>query len=231
MKLNGTSLNTQRREMIKISDEDIGDNHFWTSIETPMNDSAFEQTAEEKKAKIAHHFREIMDTLGLDLKDDSLKGTPDRVAKMYVEEIFSGLDPMNKPKIALFENKYQYGEMLVEKNITLFSNCEHHFVPIIGKAHIAYISKGKVIGLSKLNRIAQYFAKRPQVQERLTIQIGKELEKVLGTKDVAVIIDAEHLCVSSRGVKDVNSATVTSYYGGKFENQETKKEFLAYLNF
>ncbi len=231
MKLNGTLLNTQRREMIKISDEDIGDNHLWTSIETPMNDSAFEQTAEEKKAKIAHHFREIMDTLGLDLKDDSLKGTPDRVAKMYVEEIFSGLDPMNKPKIALFENKYQYGEMLVEKNITLFSNCEHHFVPIIGKAHIAYISKGKVIGLSKLNRIAQYFAKRPQVQERLTIQIGKELEKVLGTKDVAVIIDAEHLCVSSRGVKDVNSATVTSYYGGKFENQETKKEFLAYLNF
>ena len=231
MKLNGTLLNTQHREMIKISDEDIGDNHFWTSIETPMNDSAFEQTAEEKKAKIAHHFREIMDTLGLDLKDDSLKGTPDRVAKMYVEEIFSGLDPMNKPKIALFENKYQYGEMLVEKNITLFSNCEHHFVPIIGKAHIAYISKGKVIGLSKLNRIAQYFAKRPQVQERLTIQIGKELEKVLGTKDVAVIIDAEHLCVSSRGVKDVNSATVTSYYGGKFENQETKKEFLAYLNF
>lgn len=231
MKLNGTLLNTQRREMIKISDEDIGDNHLWTSIETPMNDSAFEKTAEEKKAKIAHHFREIMDTLGLDLKDDSLKGTPDRVAKMYVEEIFSGLDPMNKPKIALFENKYQYGEMLVEKNITLFSNCEHHFVPIIGKAHIAYISKGKVIGLSKLNRIAQYFAKRPQVQERLTIQIGKELEKVLGTKDVAVIIDAEHLCVSSRGVKDVNSATVTSYYGGKFENQETKKEFLAYLNF
>jgi len=231
MKLNGTLLNTQPREMIKISDEDIGDNHLWTSIETPMNDSAFEQTAEEKKAKIAHHFREIMDTLGLDLKDDSLKGTPDRVAKMYVEEIFSGLDPMNKPKIALFENKYQYGEMLVEKNITLFSNCEHHFVPIIGKAHIAYISEGKVIGLSKLNRIAQYFAKRPQVQERLTIQIGKELEKVLGTKDVAVIIDAEHLCVSSRGVKDVNSATVTSYYGGKFENQETKKEFLAYLNF
>lgn len=231
MKLNGTLLNTQRREMIKISEEDIGDNHLWTSIETPMNDSAFEKTAEEKKAKIAHHFREIMDTLGLDLKDDSLKGTPDRVAKMYVEEIFSGLDPMNKPKIALFENKYQYGEMLVEKNITLFSNCEHHFVPIIGKAHIAYISKGKVIGLSKLNRIAQYFGKRPQVQERLTIQIGKELEKVLGTKDVAVIIDAEHLCVSSRGVKDVNSATVTSYYGGKFENQETKKEFLAYLNF
>ena len=231
MKLNGTLLNTQPREMIKISNEDIGDNHLWTSIETPMNDSAFEKTADEKKAKIAYHFREIMDTLGLDLEDDSLKGTPERVAKMYVEEIFSGLDPMNKPKIALFENKYQYGEMLVEKNITLFSNCEHHFVPIIGKAHIAYISKGKVIGLSKLNRIAQYFAKRPQVQERLTIQIGKELEKVLGTKDVAVIIDAEHLCVSSRGVKDVNSATVTSYYGGKFENQETKKEFLAYLNF
>lgn len=230
MKLNGTLLNTQPREMIKISDEEIGDNHMWTSIETPMTETAFMLTSDEKREKIAHHFREIMETLGLDLTDDSLKGTPDRVAKMYVEEIFSGLDPENKPKIALFENKYQYGEMLVEKNITLFSNCEHHFVPIIGKAHIAYISNGKVIGLSKLNRIAQYFAKRPQVQERLTIQIGKELEKVLGTKDIAVLIDAEHLCVSSRGVEDINSATVTSYYGGKFEDEKVRKEFLTYVN-
>ncbi|TNE72979.1 MAG: GTP cyclohydrolase I FolE, partial [Bacteroidetes bacterium] len=165
-----------------------------------------------------------------DLSDDSLKGTPERVAKMYVEEIFSGLDPQNKPKIALFENKYQYGEMLVEKNITLYSNCEHHFVPIIGKAHIAYISNGKVIGLSKLNRIAQYYAKRPQVQERLTVQIGKELQDLLQTEDVAVIIDAKHLCVSSRGVEDVNSETVTSFYGGSFQINDVKNEFLKYLD-
>lgn len=230
MKLNGTSLNSQLSEMILITDDEIGDNHLWTSVETPMTETAFLLTTDEKKIKIAHHFRQIMETLGLDLTDDSLQGTPDRVAKMYVEEIFSGLDPDNKPKIALFENKYQYGEMLVEKNITLFSNCEHHFVPIIGKAHIAYISNGKVIGLSKLNRIAQYFAKRPQVQERLTIQIGKELQKVLGTKDVAVLIDAEHLCVSSRGVEDINSATITSYYGGKFKDEKVKKEFLTYVN-
>lgn len=229
MKLNGTSLNIQHKEMISLSDEEIGDNHFWTSVETPMSENAFLLNNEEKKEKIAFHFREIMQTLGLDLSDDSLKGTPERVAKMYVEEIFSGLDPQNKPNIALFDNKYKYGEMLVEKNITLYSNCEHHFVPIIGKAHIAYISNGKVIGLSKLNRIAQYYAKRPQVQERLTVQIGRELEKILGTKDVAVLIDAEHLCVSSRGVEDINSATVTSYYGGKFNNEHVRKEFLTYV--
>jgi GTP cyclohydrolase I len=171
-----------------------------------------------------------METLGLDLTDDSLKGTPYRVAKMYVQEIFSGLNPDNKPKIALFENKYQYNQMLVEKNISFYSNCEHHFVPIMGKAHVAYISNGSVIGLSKLNRIVQYFAKRPQVQERLTVQIGRELQRVLGTLDIAVLIDAKHLCVSSRGIKDETSSTVTSFYSGKFENEATKNEFLKSLS-
>ena len=174
-------------------------------------------------------FERIMHTLGLDMEDDSLRGTPYRVAKMYVDEIFSGLDTANKPQIALFENKYAYKEMLVEKNITFFSNCEHHFVPIIGKAHLGYISNGKVIGLSKLNRIVQYFAKRPQVQERLTEQIASELQDILGTKDVAIIIDAEHLCVSSRGVQDVNSSTVTSFFGGQFNDADKRKEFLEYI--
>ena len=163
------------------------------------------------------------------MEDDSLNGTPKRVAKMYVKEIFSGLDPKNKPQIALFENKYKYKQMLVEKDITFYSNCEHHFVPIMGKAHLAYIANGKVIGLSKLNRIVQYFAKRPQVQERLTMQIAKEIQNTLGTKDVAVLIDAKHLCVSSRGIKDINSATVSSFYGGKFENETTRQEFLKYI--
>ena len=170
-----------------------------------------------------------MDVMGLDLTDDSLKGTPKRVAKMYIDEIFSGLNPDNKPKIALFDNKYKYNQMLVEKNITFYSNCEHHFVPIIGKAHIAYISSGKVIGLSKLNRIVQYYAKRPQVQERLTNQIAEELKASLQTEDVAVIIDAKHLCVSSRGIKDDTSATVTSYYGGKFNTPSKINELLNYL--
>jgi GTP cyclohydrolase IA len=170
-----------------------------------------------------------METLGLDLTDDSLKGTPKRVAKMYVQEIFSGLDPANKPKVALFENKYQYNQMLLEKDITFYSNCEHHFVPIFGKAHVAYISNGKVIGLSKLNRIVQYFAKRPQVQERMTMQIARELQKILQTEDVAVIIDAKHLCVSSRGVQDNNSATVTSFYGGKFEKEAARQELFKYI--
>jgi GTP cyclohydrolase I len=178
---------------------------------------------------IEKHFREIMHILGLDLTDDSLKGTPRRVAKMYIQEIFSGLNPANKPKVALFENKYKYNEMLVEKDITFFSNCEHHFVPIFGKAHIAYISSGKVIGLSKLNRVVQYFARRPQVQERMTVQIATELKEMLQTEDVAVLIDAKHLCVSSRGVNDVNSSTVTAYYGGKFAGEQTKNEFLTYL--
>jgi GTP cyclohydrolase I len=169
-----------------------------------------------------------MNILGLDLTDDSLKGTPRRVAKMYVKEIFSGLNPQNKPKIALFENKYHYKEMLVEKDITFYSNCEHHFVPIIGKAHVAYISNGKVIGLSKINRIVQYFAKRPQVQERLTIQIANYLKETLQTEDVAVIIDAHHLCVSSRGIQDITSSTITSSFNGKFNNEQTRNEFLAF---
>ena len=184
---------------------------------------------EEKMAIIEKHFRAIMDTLGLDLTDDSLKGTPKRVAKMYVQEIFSGLNPANKPKVALFENKYRYDQMLLEKDITFYSNCEHHFVPIFGKAHVAYISNGTVIGLSKLNRIVQYFAKRPQVQERMTMQIARELQSILQTEDVAVIIDAKHLCVSSRGVQDNNSATVTSFYGGKFEKETTRQELFKYI--
>ena len=196
------------------SHEEIGDDHLYTGLDTPMKPNAFFASDEEKKESIAKLFAQIMDVMGLDLNDDSLKGTPERVAKMYIDEIFSGLDPKNKPKVALFDNKYQYNQMLVEKDITFYSNCEHHFVPIIGKAHVAYISSGKVIGLSKLNRIVQYFAKRPQVQERLTNQIAIELQSALNTPDVAVIIDAKHLCVSSRGIKDNTSATVTSFYGG-----------------
>ena len=183
----------------------------------------------EKIKAIEHHFESIMNIMGLDLTDDSLKGTPHRVAKMYIKEIFQGLNPANKPRMALFENKYKYNEMLVEKNISFYSNCEHHFVPIIGKAHVSYISNGQVIGLSKLNRLVQYFAKRPQVQERLTMQIGKELQQVLGTQDVAVVIDAKHLCVASRGVEDDTSSTVTAFYGGAFKQEGRKTEFLRYL--
>ena len=214
---------------LKIQIDEMGDQHVMTSIETPMRADAFDLNEDEKIAKIETHFAAIMDILGLDRSDDSLSGTPHRVAKMYVKEIFSGLLPENRPDIKLFENKYQYKEMLVEKNITFFSNCEHHFVPIMGKAHIAYISNGQVIGLSKLNRIVQYFAKRPQVQERLTIQIANELKKVLKTEDVAVMIDAVHLCVSSRGVQDINSATVTSSYSGAFQDENKKSEFLKYI--
>lgn len=203
-----------------FSFEEVGDDHLFTGLETPMKKDAFKISDHKKKEKIAFLFKEIMDVMGLDLTDDSLQGTPERVAKMYIDEIFSGLNPANKPKVALFDNKYKYNQMLVEKNITFYSNCEHHFVPIIGKAHVAYISSGKVIGLSKLNRIVQYYAKRPQVQERLTNQIAEELKAVLNTEDVAVIIDAKHLCVSSRGVKDDTSSTVTSYFGGKFNSQE-----------
>ncbi|MEL0643287.1 GTP cyclohydrolase I FolE [Olleya sp. Ti.3.14] len=209
--------------------QDIGDDHMYTGLETPMKRDAFKFSDEVKKEKIAILFEEIMDVMGLDLTDDSLKGTPKRVAKMYIDEIFSGLNPQNKPKIALFDNKYKYNQMLVEKNITFYSNCEHHFVPIIGKAHVAYISSGKVIGLSKLNRIVQYFAKRPQVQERLTNQIAEELKAALQTDDVAVIIDAKHLCVSSRGIKDETSATVTTFYGGKFNTPEKIAELQNYL--
>lgn len=208
---------------------DLEDNHIATSEDTPLRANAFDLSDEEKIKKIESHFREIMLTLGLDLTDDSLNGTPKRVAKMFVKEIFSGLDPKNEPAATLFENKFGYNEMLVEKNIGFYSNCEHHFVPIFGKAHVAYISSGKVIGLSKLNRIVQYFSKRPQVQERLTIQIGKHLQKVLNTEDVAVIMDAKHLCVSSRGIKDDNTSTVTSFFAGKFEQIEVRKELISVI--
>jgi GTP cyclohydrolase I len=218
------------KELIAIQIDEMGDQHVMTTIETPMREDAFLLSDEEKIAQIEDKFRDIMNIMGLDLTDDSLQGTPHRVAKMYIKEIFSGLNPANKPAVKLFENKYQYKEMLVERNITFYSNCEHHFVPIIGKAHVAYISGGKVIGLSKLNRIVQFFAKRPQVQERLTIQIAEELKRVMETEDVAVLIDAVHLCVSSRGVQDFNSATVTSSYSGAFNNEATRNEFLKYVN-
>jgi GTP cyclohydrolase I len=209
----------------KLTIDEIGDEHISTSYDTPLRSDAFELTDLEKMDIIEGHFREIMLTLGLDLTDDSLKGTPRRVAKMYIQEIFSGLNPANMPKVALFDNKYRYNEMLVEKNITFHSNCEHHFVPITGKAHVAYISNGKVIGLSKINRIVQHFAKRPQVQERLTVQIGNYLQEVLGTQDVAVVIDAVHMCVSSRGIQDQSSSTVTSYFGGVFKSDAKRQEF------
>jgi GTP cyclohydrolase I len=227
MKPNETLLSVQETE---ISLEDlIGDEHIATSADTPLRADAFDMDDKTKMRKIEEHFREIMNVLGLDLTDDSLRGTPKRVAKMYVQEIFSGLNPKNKPEIALFENKYKYKEMLVEKDITFYSNCEHHFVPIFGKAHVAYISNGQVIGLSKINRVVQYFARRPQVQERLTIQIAEELKRVLNTEDVAVVIDAVHLCVSSRGVQDNDSKTVTSHFGGKFNDEATRREFFTYI--
>jgi GTP cyclohydrolase IA len=214
---------------IEITIDEMGDEHVSTSVDTPLRVDAFELSDEEKIDQIALHFGQIMDILGLDRTDDSLQGTPRRVAKMYVKEIFSGLNPANFPDIKLFENKYKYQQMLVEKNILFYSNCEHHFVPIIGKAHVAYISSGKVIGLSKINRIVQHFAKRPQVQERLTVQIAEALRQALETDDVAVVIDATHLCVSSRGVKDVNSSTVTSHFSGQFNEEARKTEFLKYI--
>lgn len=208
-----------------LADYEIDAEHF----KTPLKVNAFDMDDETKISMISEHFTSILNILGLDLSDDSLKGTPDRIAKMYVKEIFSGLNPANKPVATLFENPYRYSEMLVEKNIAVFSNCEHHFVPITGKAHVAYISKGKVIGLSKLNRIVQYYSRRPQVQERLTIQIAREIKRVMGTDDVAVMIDANHHCVSSRGIQDAGSSTVTSSFSGKFQDTETKNEFLRYL--
>ncbi|CAI8356485.1 MAG: GTP cyclohydrolase 1 [Flavobacteriaceae bacterium] len=228
-------LKTENLEIISspiISDysiDDIGDDHMYTGIETPMKSDAFLLSDLEKKEKISELFKQIMLVMGLDLTDDSLMDTPKRVAKMYIDEIFSGLNPINKPKISLFENKYQYNQMLVEKNITFYSNCEHHFVPFTGEAHIAYVSSGKVIGLSKLNRIVQYYAKRPQVQERLTNQIAIDLKAILETEDIAVIINAKHLCVSSRGVKDDSSITVTSYYGGIFKMPNKITELQNYL--
>jgi GTP cyclohydrolase I len=227
MKQQETLLST--RPINGMTIDEIGDEHVGTSAETPLREDAFALDDDLKIELIQKHFKEIMQILGLDLSDDSLSGTPERVAKMYVKEIFSGLNPKNKPDVKLFENKYNYNQMLVEKDITIYSNCEHHFVPIIGRVHVAYISSGKVIGLSKINRIVQYFAKRPQVQERLTMQIGNELKSLLETEDVAIIVDAEHLCVSSRGIEDTSSSTVTSFYSGKFETEETKREFLTYV--
>lgn len=209
--------------------EAMGDDHIGGATETPMRPDAFEMSDIEKIASIKKDVQNILNTLGLDLTDDSLKGTPNRVAKMFVQEIFSGLHPDRKPKASTFENKYKYQEMLVEKNITLYSTCEHHLLPIVGKAHIAYISNGNVVGLSKMNRIVDYYAKRPQVQERLTIQIVKELQQVLNTDDVACIIDAKHLCVNSRGIRDIDSSTVTSEFGGTFKNPEVRREFLDYI--
>jgi GTP cyclohydrolase IA len=205
-------------------------NEIKTLNETPIRQDAFALDDETKQEIIEKNFREIMLTLGLDLDDDSLAGTPRRVAKMFVKEIFQGLNPENKPQVSLFDNKYNYDQMLVEKDVTVHSYCEHHFVPFIGKAHVAYISSGKVIGLSKINRIVEFYSKRPQVQERLTVQIAEELKKVLNTEDVAVIIEAKHFCVVTRGIKDTSSNTFTSHYSGKFRQPDVRNEFLSYLN-
>ena len=209
--------------------DEIGDDHISLSRETPLRKDAFKISDTEKIILIEEKMHEILNILGMDLSDDSLKGTPRRVAKMFVNEIFSGLKPENKPKSSTFENKYKYGEMLVEKNITLYSTCEHHLLPIFGKAHLAYISNGTVVGLSKMNRIVDYFSSRPQVQERLTLQIVDELKKILRTENVACVIDAKHLCVNSRGIRDISSSTVTAEFSGVFKNNETKREFLDYI--
>ena len=217
------------RTMNEEKIEEIGDNHVATSAKNPIRADAFDISDKEKIAKIQESVKDILQTLGIDLTDDSLQGTPKRVAKAFVNEIFMGLNPANMPKPSTFDNNYNYGEMLVEKNIVVYSTCEHHLLPIIGRAHVAYISNGKVIGLSKMNRIVEYFSKRPQVQERLTMQIVQAMQEALGTKDVACVIDAKHLCVNSRGIKDIESSTVTSEFGGKFKEKETRKEFLQYL--
>ena len=213
-----------------MNDELNDHDHLSASRQTPLKADAFVLSEEEKIGKIQEHVAAILDILGMDLTDDSLKGTPKRVAKAYVKEIFGGLNPERRPSASTFENKYEYGEMLVEKNITLYSTCEHHLLPIIGKAHIAYISNGNVVGLSKMNRIVDYYAKRPQVQERLTLQVIEELQRILKTENVACIIDAKHRCVNSRGIRDVASSTVTAEYGGVFKTDETlRKEFLSYI--
>ncbi|WP_162127800.1 GTP cyclohydrolase I FolE [Flavobacterium phycosphaerae] len=209
--------------------DELGNNHIATSAQNPVRKDAFDSSDEEKINSIKKDVENILRTLGMDLTDDSIKGTPNRVAKMFVKEIFGGLNPNKKPSSSTFQNNYKYGEMLVEKNITLYSTCEHHLLPIVGRAHVAYISNGTVVGLSKMNRIVDYFAKRPQVQERLTMQIVQELQKVLGTDDVACVIDAKHLCVNSRGIRDIESSTVTSEFGGKFKDEQTRREFLDYI--
>jgi GTP cyclohydrolase I len=225
-----TPLKEEKLAIDNLLIEEMGDQHKASSVETPLRADAFDKTDDEKIAAIEPHFKAIMEILGMDLRDDSLRGTPLRVAKMYVKELFQGLNPANMPSMTLFENKFQYNEMLVEKNINFYTNCEHHFVPFFGKAHVAYISSGKVIGLSKLNRLVEYFSKRPQVQERLTMQVGKALQTVLQTQDVAIMMDAKHLCVSSRGVKDDSSNTITTFFGGKFQEEATKMEFLKYVD-
>lgn len=222
-------MNIEKIEDLKTI-EAMGDDHIGGSAVTPLRPDAFNLTDIEKIALIKEDVEHIMQTLGLDLTDDSLKGTPHRVAKMFVNEIFSGLHPDKKPKASTFNNNYKYGEMLVEKNITLYSTCEHHLLPIVGKAHVAYISNGSVVGLSKMNRIVDYYAKRPQVQERLTMQIVQELQQALNTEDVACVIDAKHLCVNSRGIRDIASSTVTSEFGGKFKEEAVRREFLDYIN-
>lgn len=217
---------TIEKELFEI----IGDNHQMTSTETPLREDAFHKSDDEKMLVIEQHFEVIMKELGLDLADDSLKGTPHRVAKMFVQEIFSGLNPVNKPKISAFDNSYQYDKMLVEANISFNSTCEHHFLPIVGKAHVGYISSGKVIGLSKLNRIVDYYARRPQVQERMIMQIFNELKTVLDTENVMIIVEATHLCVSSRGIKDESSYTSTLQYGGVFNQKEYRNDFYRLIN-
>ena len=210
-------------------DQEIGDNHIASSAQNPVRSDAFELTDDQKIDLIRKDVHNILHTLGMDLTDDSMQGTPNRVAKMFVQELFGGLNPAKKPKASVFENPYKYGEMLVEKNITVYSTCEHHLLPIIGRAHVAYISNGTVIGLSKMNRIVEYYAKRPQVQERLTMQIVQELQKALNTLDVACVIDANHLCVNSRGIQDIESSTVTSEYGGRFKEESVRRELLDYI--
>jgi GTP cyclohydrolase I len=209
--------------------DEIGDDHIGSGAETPLRADAFDLADDEKINLIKKDVESILRTLGMDLTDDSIKGTPNRVAKMFVKEIFGGLNPAKKPGSSTFENKYKYGEMLVEKNITVYSTCEHHLLPIVGRAHVAYISNGSVIGLSKMNRIVDFYAKRPQVQERLTMQIVQELQKALNTLDVACVIDAKHLCVNSRGIRDIESSTVTSEFGGKFKDEAVRREFLDYI--
>ncbi len=228
MKLNETLLNIMDNQELD-NDKEAIDDHMMSSLDTPLRPDAFDLTDQEKIKIIEGHFHEIMHTLGLDLTDDSLKGTPHRVAKMYVKEIFQGLNPANKPDIRRFENKYKYNRMLVERDITLYSSCEHHFVPIIGKAHVAYMPGEHVIGLSKLNRIVQYYARRPQVQERMTMQIADELKQALQTENVAVLIEADHLCVMSRGVNDVTSSTITAEYSGLFSEDQYRNEFLSHI--
>ena len=210
--------------------EILGDSHHSTSLETPMRADAWELSSETKIQRIEEHFREIMHTLGLDLQDDSLQGTPRRVAKMLVSEIFSGLNPEKKPEVLLFQNTYRYQSILLEKSISFRSFCEHHFLPIIGEAHVAYIPKNGVIGLSKINRIVDYYARRPQVQERLTRQIAEELEQTLGTPDVAVLMDAKHFCVIMRGIEDQTSSTITAEYRGCFQEPQRREEFLRYIH-